>query len=186
MAELRVSSDWTYRGLRVVTLENRFLRLTILPEAGAKIWQITYKPFDADLLWNNPRIGPSRIPPNSRYDDVWCGGWDELFPNDEVAVIEGESYPDHGELWTGDWAAEPFSAADEVGVRLRRPGSTRPRARTPRALAIALRASAGSRLKDGETGCPSSSPWCGSERRMPRPVPGTADRESSSVSWYSR
>src|SRR5260370_21324127 len=74
MPELRVSSDWSYRGLRVVTLENRFLRLTILPEAGAKIWQITYKPFDVDLLWNNPRIGPSCLPPNSRYDDVWSGG----------------------------------------------------------------------------------------------------------------
>jgi galactose mutarotase-like enzyme len=119
MPDLLVSSDWSYRGLRAVTLENRFLRLTILPEAGAKIWQITYKPFDVDLLWNNPRIGPSRLPSNSRYDDVWSGGWDELFPNDEVAVIGGESYPDHGELWTGDWAAEPFSAADEVGVRLR-------------------------------------------------------------------
>ena len=119
MPELRVSSDWSYRGLRVVTLENRFLRLTILPETGAKIWQITYKPFDVDLLWNNPRIGPSRLPPNSRYDDVWCGGWDELFPNDEVAVIAGESYPDHGELWTGDWAANTFSVADQVGVRMR-------------------------------------------------------------------
>jgi hypothetical protein len=33
-------------------------------------------------------------------------------------VIEGESYPDHGELWTGEWQAEPWSRADEVGVRL--------------------------------------------------------------------
>ena len=119
MPDLRVNSDWNYRGLRVVTLENRFLRLTILPEAGAKIWQITYKPLDAELLWNNPRIGPARLPANSRYDDVWSGGWDELFPNDEVAVIEGESYPDHGELWTGEWTAEPFANPDDVGVRLR-------------------------------------------------------------------
>jgi len=117
--DLRVNSDWSYRGLRVVTLENRFLRVAILPEAGAKIWQITYKPLDVELLWNNSRIGPSRLPANSRYDDVWSGGWDELFPNDEVAVIEGDSYPDHGELWTGDWISEPFANTDDVGVRLR-------------------------------------------------------------------
>ena len=116
---VRVSTDWSYRGLSAVVLENRLLRIAVLPEAGGKIWQITYKPLDADLLWNNPRIGPAKLPMGSRYDDVWSGGWDELFPNDEVAVIEGESYPDHGELWTGHWTADPFSQADLAGVRLR-------------------------------------------------------------------
>jgi len=116
---LRVSTDWSYRGLHTIVLENRLLRLVILPAAGAKIWQITYKPLDVDLLWNNPRIAPSQLPSNSRYDDVWSGGWDELFPNDEISAIEGEGYPDHGELWTGEWEAEPFSTPDEVGVRLR-------------------------------------------------------------------
>jgi len=118
MPELRLSTDWTYRGLRVVSVENRFLRLVILPEAGAKLWQITYKPHDADLLWNNARVAPARLPLNSGYDDVWSGGWDELFPNDEIAVIHGDTYPDHGELWTGRWEADPFSNRDEAGVRL--------------------------------------------------------------------
>jgi hypothetical protein len=117
--DLDLSTDWTYRGLRTVVLENRLLRVVILPEAGAKIWQITYKPHDAGLLWNNPRVAPQRLASGSRYDDVWSGGWDELFPNDEAAVIDGEAYPDHGEVWTGQWQAEPFSSADEVGVRLR-------------------------------------------------------------------
>ena len=119
MPELRVNADWTYRGLRVVTLENRFLRLMILPEAGAKIWQITYKPKDSELLWNNPRIAPQRHSFNACYDDVWSGGWDELFPNDEAATIGGETFPDHGELWTGNWDFETFSSGDEAGVRLR-------------------------------------------------------------------
>jgi galactose mutarotase-like enzyme len=117
--KLSVNTDWSYHGLRTIVLENRFLRVIILPETGAKIWQITYKPFDTDLLWNNPRIAPARLPSNSRYDDVWSGGWDELFPNDEMAIIDGEAYPDHGELWTGDWGTEPFSHGDEAGVSLR-------------------------------------------------------------------
>jgi hypothetical protein len=117
--DFSVSTNWTYRGLRTVILENRLLRVVILPEAGAKIWQITYKPLDADLLWNNPRVPPTRLPMNSRYDDVWSGGWDELFPNDEAASIDGDLYPDHGEFWTGEWRTEPFSTNDEVGVCLR-------------------------------------------------------------------
>jgi len=117
--DLSVNADWTYRGLRAVLLENRLLRIVILPELGAKIWQITYKPCDTDLLWNNPRAPAQRQPINSRYDDVWSGGWDELFPNDEAGFIDGESYPDHGEVWTGEWQAEPFRGRDEVGVTLR-------------------------------------------------------------------
>src|ERR1700730_17773154 len=117
--DVSVTTDWTYRRLRTVVLENRLLRIVILPEVGAKIWQITYKPLDANLLWNNPRMPPTRLPMSSHYDDVWSGGWDELFPNDEAGPIDGELYPDHGEVWTGEWHEEPFSTGDEVGVRLR-------------------------------------------------------------------
>ena len=116
--DLSVSTDWSYQGLRAVVLENRHIRVVILPEAGAKIWQITHKPTDTDVLWNNPRMPPARLPMNSRYDDVWSGGWDELFPNDEAAPIDGEAYPDHGEVWTSPWHAEPFATRDEVGVHL--------------------------------------------------------------------
>jgi hypothetical protein len=117
--QVRVCTDWSYRGLDALVLENRMLRVVILPQAGGKLWQITYKPLDADLLWNNPRIPPARLPLGSRYDDVWSGGWDELFPCDEAAVIEGEAYPDHGELWTGNWTAQPFSEPGLDGVHLK-------------------------------------------------------------------
>jgi hypothetical protein len=117
--DLSVSTDWSYCGLGAVVLENQHLRIVLLPEAGAKIWQITHKPTDTDLLWNNPRMPPARLPMNSRYDDVWSGGWDELFPNDEAVLLDGEAYPDHGEVWTGRWHAEPFATLDEVGVHLR-------------------------------------------------------------------
>ncbi|MHB1937241.1 MAG: aldose epimerase family protein [Acidobacteriaceae bacterium] len=119
MGQLSLNTDWSYRGLRVITLENDLLRLQILPEAGAKIWQITHLPHGADLLWNNPRIPPARHTIHTRYDDVWSGGWDELFPNDPETTIGEERYPDHGELWSGDWEAEPFANEDEVGVKLR-------------------------------------------------------------------
>jgi galactose mutarotase-like enzyme len=119
MGNLKVSADWTLHGLKAIVLENRLLRIVVLPEAGAKIWQITYKPLDADLLWNHPRIDPARQPLHARYDDVWSGGWDELFPNDEAGLILGDMLPDHGELWTGSWKAEPFEQSDAVGIHLR-------------------------------------------------------------------
>lgn len=89
--------------LRTVVLENSLLRVVVFPGAGAKIWQITYKPMSADLLWNNPTVPPRPQPLYASYDDNWSGGWDELFPNDEACIWGGLDLPDHGELWTGSW-----------------------------------------------------------------------------------
>jgi hypothetical protein len=117
--ELNLSTGWTFHGLSLITLENRFLRVHIMPQAGGRIWQITHKPTGTDILWNNSRIQPRQHAIHTPYDDVWSGGWDELFPVDEESRILGERYPDHGEFWTGQWDAEPFSSQDEVGVVLR-------------------------------------------------------------------
>jgi len=119
MSDLTLSTGWTLHGLHAIILENRQLRIVVLPEAGAKIWQITYKPLDAPVLWNHPRVLPARQAIHARYDDVWSGGWDELFPNDEAGNLLGEFLPDHGELWTGSWQAEPFQDSDSAGVHLR-------------------------------------------------------------------
>jgi galactose mutarotase-like enzyme len=104
MSDLHLNIDETYLGLRVITLDNGLLRLQILPEAGAKIWQITYLPLGVELLWNNPLIPPAIH---------------AVHAQDEETVIGVENYPDHGELWSGNWDAEPFSNAHEVGVKLR-------------------------------------------------------------------
>lgn len=105
-------------GLEVFSLENEILRLTVLPEAGARIWQIHYKPLEADLLWNNPQVMPSRHPLFASYDDNWSGGWDELFPNDEASEIRGVVYPDHGEFWTGIWKVISDVKGDAQELRL--------------------------------------------------------------------
>lgn len=112
MSEIAMSSAPTLHGLRTLVLENSFLRLTVLPEAGAKVWQVHYKPLAADLLWNNPAVAPARQPLYASYDDTWSGGWDELFPNDEAGDLLGQKLPDHGELWTGEWEAERVDPGD--------------------------------------------------------------------------
>ena len=60
MDDLTVSTGRTSQGLRTVLLENGTLRVVVLPEAGARIRQITYKPLDADLLWNHPSF-PAKV-----------------------------------------------------------------------------------------------------------------------------
>ncbi|MFA6470729.1 MAG: DUF5107 domain-containing protein [Candidatus Latescibacterota bacterium] len=103
MPVVTVDTDWKYRGMQTICCENRFLRLVILPDLGAKILRLIHKPSDRNILWENPRLVPRTVPVGSSYDDNFFGGWDELFPNDEPITLNGERYPDHGELWSQPW-----------------------------------------------------------------------------------
>ena len=102
--------------IQAVTLENENLRVTVLPELGAKIYGIVHKGTGADILWHNPRVSPRRVPFGSRFDDVWSGGWDEIFPNDAESVVGSERYPDMGEAWSLPWDYETQSRGDSASV----------------------------------------------------------------------
>ncbi len=119
MTSFSTDSAAELQELRALVIENASLRVVIFPEAGAKVWQIHYKPLAADLLWNHPEMPVARRPLYASYDDTWSGGWDELFPNDEAGTVIGRDFPDHGELWTGDWQPTPFETESAVGVNLR-------------------------------------------------------------------
>lgn len=118
MVSIAVSTDWSYRHMQTVILENDFLRIVCIPELGGKIWQITEKTIGKDLLWQNPRIKPRPVAMHSSYDDHFYGGWDELFPNDLAETILGEAMPDHGEVWSLPWDYEVQHLADEVTLHL--------------------------------------------------------------------
>lgn len=114
-----VSTEWSYNGIATVIIENRLLRAVFMPGLGAKIWQLTYLPAGRDLLWHHPRIRPRPLPFHSTYDDVFFGGWDELFPNDMPEELSGERLPDHGEVWTLPWSfALERVTPDEVTLHL--------------------------------------------------------------------
>lgn len=118
MTEASVQAGPDIHGLTSFVIENNLLRVTVLPQAGAKVWQIHYKPLQVDLLWNNPSIAPSAQTLHASYDDTWSGGWDELFPNDEACRLMSYSLPDHGELWTGAWKAETIQHPSGACLRL--------------------------------------------------------------------
>jgi len=48
------------------------------------------------------------------YDNWFSGGWDEVFPNDYPVTIDGEPYPDHGEVWSLPMTWELLEATDAV------------------------------------------------------------------------
>lgn len=98
-----ITDEWSYKGLKTIVLENEYLRVVVFPELGAKIYDIVYKPIGRNVLWHNPRISPRKIPFGVPFDDVWSGGWDEIFPNDAPSVVDGEKYPDMGEIWSIEW-----------------------------------------------------------------------------------
>ena len=91
MKTITIQPGPAVHGLASVAMESESLRVIVLPEVGAKIWQIEYKRLKAGLLWNNPSIPPARQKLYASYDDTWSGGWDELFPNDEAGELLGNS-----------------------------------------------------------------------------------------------
>ena len=99
MAE--VDTNWRYRGLQVVRLQNDRICLDVLPEVGAKVYNFVHKPSGKNLLWHNPNVPPARQFFGACFDDNWSGGWDELIPNDlSGPEPEGDILPDHGEVWS--------------------------------------------------------------------------------------
>lgn len=123
MSGVRIDTRWRYRGLQAIVLENRELRVTVLPELGGKAWEFLHKRSDRNLLWRHPRIEPRAVPLGASYDDNWSGGWDELFPNDEAVTYDGETYPDHGEMWCQPWEWEVGRDGEAAVLHLWRDGA---------------------------------------------------------------
>ena len=120
---VQLDTHWHYHGFRALVIENSCLRLVILPELGAKLWSLVYKPADREIFWHNPRLGPRPAHYGAAYDDWFCGGWDELFPNDAATTFAGDLYPDHGEWWAMPFEWEVTTRQpDEVTLHFWRAG----------------------------------------------------------------
>ena len=98
-----IDSDQTWNGIPGIAIETDLLRVAIIPAAGAKIHELIHQPSGFDLLWKNPRVPLRATYPGPNFDDVWSGGWDELFPTDAACTVGDSTYHDHGDLWHGPW-----------------------------------------------------------------------------------
>jgi galactose mutarotase-like enzyme len=124
MTPARIQTDASIHSLRALELENEWLAISILPDVGAKLYDLISKPSGRNLLWHNPRILPQMYAIESNFDNYWCGGWDEGFPTCDACEHKGESYPNLGELRSTRWNV--LSAEQDRGDLVARLGSFGP------------------------------------------------------------
>lgn len=83
-------------------LSSAEFKVKVAPEQGGAIISILSNLFlDEWIYFDGKRRGEDSS--LECYDDVWCGGFEELFPNDAKGVVDGRSLKDHGELWQQEW-----------------------------------------------------------------------------------
>jgi hypothetical protein len=90
-------------GMTELQIRTDRLALSVVPDAGGKILDLVELGSGFNLLWQNPRIPLAPTYPGAPFDDVWCGGWDDMFPTDVPCEVAGNTYHDHGDLWIGPW-----------------------------------------------------------------------------------
>lgn len=98
-------------GHRVVVLENRSLRVAVLPDRGADIVEFRHKASDVDVLWRSPWphrpasvAAPWSGSPDAAFVHDYLGGWQELFPTcGDPASLGGLPTPVHGEAVHLPW-----------------------------------------------------------------------------------
>lgn len=96
------------RSYRLVGLENRWLRLTLMPDLGGRIYQMVFKPTGNNELYQNPVIKPSPWGPGPNGNGWLAAGGIEW----GLPVVE------HGYAWADVWGyiTEPVPPAGAVTV----------------------------------------------------------------------
>jgi hypothetical protein len=91
------------RTYKVLVLENAYLKVTILPELGGRIWQAIHKPTGANLFYQNPVVKPSPWGPPEQLGWLAVGGLEWSLP-----VVE------HGYAWGVPWGYIPLQQSQDL------------------------------------------------------------------------
>jgi hypothetical protein len=106
------------RPFTAVVMENRYLRLTILPELGGRLYECVFKPTGQNLFYRNQVLKPTRWGPLAREENWWlaAGGMEWAFPVNE-----------HGYEWGVPWSYTVGRSASQTTVVVRDTTEARPR-----------------------------------------------------------
>jgi len=93
-----------------LVLENDYLRVTLLPELGGRIYQMIFKPTGNNELYQNPVVKPTHWGPLDRDENWWlaAGGIEWCLPVEE-----------HGYEWGEPWSYQVITSTAGVTVTLR-------------------------------------------------------------------
>lgn len=86
----------------MIRCSSPFISVEIDPNRGGAVTGIRSASTGDEWIYFDPKRRPEGASLEN-YDEVWCGGFEELFPNDAAGVIDGRSLKDHGELWQQPW-----------------------------------------------------------------------------------
>lgn len=116
--------EYTADGLRCVSLENHLIRVGILLDKGADIFEFVYKPQDVDFMFHSPLpfakdVIPTAANPAGNFMDFYEGGWQVMFPGISTGgCVYGAALGMHGEAALLAWDMEVLTDhASEISVR---------------------------------------------------------------------
>lgn len=126
MNNCTINDKWTYNNMKVVFLENKFLKIGVLAGRGSDIFQFVYKPTQTDLMLKLDKdiLNPHEISTQMRdtknqFEDYYYGGWQEILPNTPAIEHRGVSLGQHGEVSLNPWDyAIVNNSDDEVSLKL--------------------------------------------------------------------
>jgi hypothetical protein len=122
------ATEYVYRGLRTVSMENELIRVTVLADKGGDIIEFLHKPTDTDFMWRSPlgvRNPATYVPTIARAEgnflDYYPGGWQDCLPTGGgPATYAGTHFGPHGEFCLIPWEYTLHDdGPDRVALHLR-------------------------------------------------------------------
>ena len=96
--------------MKVVFMENEYLKIGILVDRGSDIFHFEFKPVQMNLLLkldkdiHNPSEMFSQMRnTGSQFEDYYYGGWQEILPNSAPINLRGAELGQHGEVSLIPW-----------------------------------------------------------------------------------
>jgi galactose mutarotase-like enzyme len=112
-------TEGSYKDVRALVLESAALRITVVPDWGAKMASLVHKKTGFEHLYQLPGQAFRKVAYGASYAEGEVAGFDEMFPSIsecycDLAPWAGVKIPDHGEVWSIPWQFE----VSESEVRL--------------------------------------------------------------------
>ena len=100
---------YSFQGQRILFLENEFVRIGVLVDKGADIFEFLHKPSDTEFMLHTPQgMRASTVQSAAlswgSFLDYYEGGWQEILPNGGPAcTYKGIQFGLHDEISTISW-----------------------------------------------------------------------------------